>query len=212
MHLINLDVIPGRKGVDPTAQEIVDGMQQSLDNYEILDKRFPGKVLPVYHQGEPVKFLNTLLDATPYVCLSPRNDLPEKQRVKWAQEAHTKSHRFHGLATTGTQMMETVNWSSVDSASWIMTGGIGCIIINTGNKLKPISVSSSSPLLKKKDGHIENIPERDFVLDMISSRGFTYEELQVNDRQRNIWNMETFVDYQNSYKARHHYEKGLFDL
>ena len=51
--MINLDVIPGKKGVDPTLQEIEDAMEQSMENFHILNSRFPGKILPVYHQGEP---------------------------------------------------------------------------------------------------------------------------------------------------------------
>lgn len=212
LHLINLDRIPGRKGVDPTEQQILDAMDESMSNFDYLNNLFPGKVLPVFHQGEPQAYLDTMKKLSDYICLSPRNDVAEKQRVRWSQEAHDEKHMYHGLATTGVNMMETVNWFSVDSAGWVMIGGMGSIMFEINGALKPVAISDTSPSLKVKGKHIETMIEKDFIVATIEAKGYDYKELQSNDRQRYIWNMERMKDYQDAYKPRHHYERGLFDL
>lgn len=210
--LINLDVIPGRKGVDPTPDEIAAAMKQSLVNYEVLNTRFPGKVLPVYHQGEPEWYRQELFNATDHICLSPRNDVAEKYRIKWAQEAQNMTHKFHGLATTGTTMMETVNWYSVDSAGWVMVGGMGSIMFPSATGLKPVAISAQSPSKQVWNKHIDNMPERDYLLDFVIEKGYTIEDLQATDIPRYKWNLERLLDYQEKYAPRHYFEKGLFDL
>lgn len=210
LHLINLDRIPGRKGVDPTPEQIDDAMLESMQNFEYLNALFPDKVLPVYHQGEPQSFLDAMV--SDYICLSPRNDVPEHQRRRWAQQAHTPTKKYHGLATTGIDMMETVNWHSVDSAGWVMVGGMGSIFYPVAKKLQPLAVSSKSNMLKVPGKHVDTMHEKEAITAYVTERGFNYDELQTNDRARYIWNMEHLVDFQNAYTPRHYYEKGLFDL
>lgn len=136
---INLDVIPGAKGRDPTPDELKRAVEVSDINFEILVKEFGDKILPVYHQGEPVERLNeccAMVDGrSNYICVSPRNDLAEGLRVKWSHDAHTMlknkwpAIKTHGLATTGNRMVSEVEWYSGDSAAWVQHGGYGMIDI-----------------------------------------------------------------------------------
>jgi hypothetical protein len=136
---INLDVIPGEKGRDPTQDELKRAVEVSDVNFEILVKEFGDIILPVYHQGETVERLRECVaqvdGKSNYICISPRNDLAEGYRVKWSRDAHselTQKHPHiltHGLATTGNKMVRTVPWFSGDSAAWVQHGGYGMIDI-----------------------------------------------------------------------------------
>lgn len=136
---INLDVIPGEKGRDPTPDELKRAVEVSDINFEILVKEFGDIILPVYHQGEAIERLAECVaqvdGKSNYICVSPRNDLAEGLRVNWSRDAHAELKRkwphimTHGLATTGNRMVRTVPWYSGDSAAWVQHGGYGMIDI-----------------------------------------------------------------------------------
>ncbi|ARB06140.1 queuine tRNA-ribosyltransferase [Dinoroseobacter phage vB_DshS-R5C] len=136
---VNLDVIPGEKGRDPTEDELKRAVEVSDINFEILVKEFGDIILPVYHQGESLDRLDGCVaqvdGKSNYICVSPRNDLPEGKRVDWSRDVHFEIKRryshimTHGLATTGNRMVRTVPWYSGDSAAWVQHGGFGMIDI-----------------------------------------------------------------------------------
>jgi len=136
---INLDVIPGERGRDPTPDELKRAVEVSDINFEILVKEFGNVILPVYHQGESIERLAECVaqvdGRSNYICVSPRNDLHESLRVAWSRDAHSTLHKdyphimTHGLATTGNNMVRTVPWYSGDSAAWVQHGGFGMIDI-----------------------------------------------------------------------------------
>lgn len=204
LHLINLDRIPGRYGTTATREEIADAMKESMVNYLWLCERFPGRVLPVFHQDEPEEYLKELEELTDYVCLSPRNDVPERLRVQWSQQMHG-TKRYHGLATTGNRIMETVDWYSVDSASWVMTGGMGNIMWLRGDRLTNLSVSDSSPNLRKFDKHLKTHALAREIERTIVERGFDPDRLAQRDTDRYIWNADILT---NRYKPRRDVVRG----
>lgn len=213
--LINLDVIPGRKGVDPTREQVNAAMSQSEINFEWLDEMFPGLVLPVFHQGEPTKYYDHLTECYEYVCLSPRNDLHEKLRIEWSRKfgLRNSGRRYHGLAATGLRMMETVNWYSVDSASWIMSGGYGNIFWRTPNRLQTVCVSSQSANRKTFNAHIETLSplHKDQLIAHIEERGFKLDDLQTSDTERYIWNAEEWLRLNIQFRPTQAAEE-LFDV
>lgn len=199
-HLINLDVIPGEKGRDPTPQEVSEGMQKSVDNYNYLNSLFPGEVLPVYHQGEPTSFRDYLLSCTHYICLSPRNDLHENKRVEWIREVTPKSKDAytHGLATTGSTMMQASDWWSVDSASWVFTAGMGNIMWKTeDNRIITIPISSISPSRKTINAHVSTLAPitHDAIRQLIRDKGYNYDEMCFSDKIRYVWNADVMLNY-----------------
>lgn len=133
--MVNLDKIPGKRGVDPTPDEINDALRISDENYKKLVDKFGDRILPVYHQGEDVDRCLELADVAKYICISPRNDLPEGERAIWSEDTHTTLRKHypdsmtHGLATTGNNMLKDVPWTSVDSAAWILHAGFGKVDI-----------------------------------------------------------------------------------
>lgn len=133
--MINLDKIPGERGRDPTPQEINEALQISDVNYKRLVDRFGERILPVFHQGEDMERCFELADLARYICISPRNDLPEKKRADWSLDRHKELRAVHpdimthGLATTGNIMLKEVSWTSVDSAAWVLHAGFGKVDI-----------------------------------------------------------------------------------
>ena len=125
---VNLDVIPGEKGRDPTQKELHDAVIQSDKNLKILQERFGDIILPVFHQGEPEDRLEEVIGQARYICVSPRNDVAEVHRVTWSRDTHEAiagRSKTHGLATTGNEMIRTVPWYSGDSAAFILHGAMG---------------------------------------------------------------------------------------
>ena len=166
--LVNLDVIPGapRKQVD--CAELDRAIEQSILNLEVLTTRFGNRVLGVFHQDEPLKYLDKLISLSSssscYLALSPRNDLPESVRVEWAKSITRRvpsNIKTHGLATMGVSMSRDVKWSSGDSAAWIQNSGsvwLTCSLrlgkrlsVKTGSSpTGSVTKQGSCPALKKR--------------------------------------------------------------
>lgn len=199
--LINLDVIPGRKGMDAQeiARHVPEALAKSDENYQALVKEFGDIVLPVLHMQEPIERLQEVCDMSAgYIMLSPRNDWPEKERRDWSQNAHAllpEGIRTHGLGATGVKMTADVPWHSVDSTSWIMFGMYGRIYVP--GSLKIIAISEDSDALKEAGKHYKNIPKPQLkVIDEYAERkGFDLDELAVDFIARVTWNRCVQSDY-----------------
>ena len=126
---VNLDVIPGEVGRTSTKAERVAGMKQSLENADYLRGRGLD-IMEVFHQDEPLTFLDTLLDRlTPggILGISPRNDVNINSKLAWQNAVLRHLYqrcgienmpRTHGLAVTSMRMMKQFPYYSVDSSSW----------------------------------------------------------------------------------------------
>ena len=182
IFLINLDKIPGSPGRTADNAEIEECIEISDKNYRILVKEFGDRVLPVFHQGESQDRLLECVDMSKYVCISPRNDLHENQRVTWSREVHAKLPKgvsTHGLAATGLEMMTTVPWTSVDSASWIFTASNGSVVLCINGKMVNLGFSEKSPSRFETVQHICNVSGivRDRIQARLDDLGYTIEQL-----------------------------------
>jgi hypothetical protein len=127
---VALDVIPGRMGQTGTLtrDEIEAAARRSHENFMRMLAR--GIVaLPVYHQGEDLKWLDKMLLETDYVGISPANDVSYEQRVVWLDEvfkhlsANYERVRTHGFGVMAIGIMKRYPWTSVDSAVCTISGG-----------------------------------------------------------------------------------------
>jgi len=192
--LINLDKIPGSKGRTATPAELDEAIEISDKNYAILVKEFGPRVLPVFHQNEDERRLRQVYDMAEFICVSPRNDLPEGDRMTWSQETHRllsaygTPRRTHGLAATGWRMMHRVPWWSVDSATWVILGANGAIFTDT--RLKIVQISALSGARKDADNHFRTMAPvvQETLAAQIAARGFTVEELEEDFRARMLYN------------------------
>jgi hypothetical protein len=181
---INLDKIPASPGRNPTKDEITEAIKISDNNFAILQKTFGDKVLPVFHQGEDYARLQEICKMAQYICVSPRNDLPEKARVEWSKEVHheTKNNTTHGLAATGNRMMTEVPWTSVDSAYWTYTAAKGSTFVYLDGKFRVIRVSDQHPERKNMNQHFDSMAPivQQAIVARIEKYGFTVEQVQTN--------------------------------
>ena len=206
VYMINLDVIPGSKGVDPTAEQIAEAVKVSDINFKILTDRFGPVVLPVYHQGEDADRLKEVEEQSPYICVSPRNDLHEAVRVTWSAKAHSllnEGTRTHGLATTGNKMLLNVPWWSADSAAWVLHGGYGKLDIYVDGKYTNVFLSEDAGKDRYFNQHYNNFAEpiQRRIKAVCESYGFTLEEVKRSGRIRGIVNMGELVKFANHVKV-----------
>lgn len=189
--LINLDKIPGAPGRTPEPKEIEDAIRVSDHNYELLVKEFGDIVLPVFHQGESQSRLLEVEEMGSYINISPRNDVGERMRVRWAKEVHhllNKATKTHGLAATGLPMMQDVPWHSVDSASWIMVASYGHIW--WPRSMTIVSISDDSPNRFLADKHYVNMSpiEQRYFEAFAEEMKMTIDQLRSDFVYRAIWN------------------------
>ncbi|QGJ93537.1 queuine tRNA-ribosyltransferase [Arthrobacter phage Mufasa8] len=144
IEAVNLDVIPGEFGRTSTPEERKAGMRQSLRNADYLRSRGIS-IAEVFHQDEPLSFLDELLDRLPeggLLCISPRNDKPLPSKLAW--QKHVLSHlmkrytpatlpRMHGLAVTSAAMLREFPYYSGDSSTWCAPVSFGRFVDTNGS-------------------------------------------------------------------------------
>jgi hypothetical protein len=202
--LVNLDVIPGapRKQVD--CAELDRAIEQSILNLEVLTTRFGNRVLGVFHQDEPLKYLDKLISLSSssscYLALSPRNDLPESVRVEWAKSITRRvpsNIKTHGLATMGVSMSRDVKWSSGDSAAWIQNSGFGMVdLFFTARETTLCKDRFISYRIGDKAMTLSSV-EKETIATKVSELGVTFEEVALDYRVRdmvNLANRAKFMD------------------
>ena len=216
--LINLDVIPGAYGRVATPQETVDALAKSDDNYKILKKRFGSRVLPVYHQTEPVSRLHEIVAMNDFVAMGFRQDFAEEFRIRCAEEsllyAHSKGRLVHGLATTGYKMLARAPFDTVDSATWLYIAAMGGVsYISEAGTLDSISISNESPSQRTMRAHFKNLtePEQKWILERIKDAGTTIEEVSSDLSFRILFNAHQMREWLKAYKRPTiQLEGGLF--
>lgn len=162
LKAVNLDVIPGEVGRTSTKKERAQGMKDSLKNADYL--RGCGiEVMEVFHQDEPRAFLDTLCDRLPVggiLCISPRNDVHQNEKIKWQNAVlrhlcerygPTNLPRMHGLAVTAVNMMRTFPYYSVDSSSWMSPSMWGRFINEDGRFVRMETAFPKNPRGKEAE-------------------------------------------------------------
>jgi len=218
IYCINLDKIPGSPGVTPPQSEIDEAIEISDRNYEKLVSAFGDRILPVFHQGESEARLADVCAMTEYICVSPRNDLHEGARVKWAREVHSKipsTTKTHGLAATGVDMMTTVKWHSVDSAAIIFTAATGDAVLCMNGKLVQVGFSDRSSKRHIAGQHYENLHSQaqTAVREYAEARGFTPQGLSTNAEFRIALCVLSCIEWNtNHHQFKPAHVASLFDL
>lgn len=165
--VVGLDVIPP-KGAKLT-NELKDKVaEEGWNNYLKMIRQIPmEKVVPVFHRGDNIKWLETMLDfGCPYIGLSPRFDGAQMdRRFRFLNEAkkviyNSKGEptvKVHGFAVTNHGMMTDFKWHSVDSATWTQVAAWGGILVppfvngKWDFTQKPLRVFCSVVAMKRQD-------------------------------------------------------------
>lgn len=175
-YYVNLDVIPGVPGNKRslTKDSIEASCKAGWQNYRRMIEKLPmDKVIPVYHQNDPIRWLDKYLAfGVKYIGISPANDNATSGKLKWMSTLRKTLFsngepvvRTHGFAVTSYDLMRYWQWHSVDSASWKLTAAWGQIYIprKTAGRYdytKPplqVAVSPNSPSLGKRQFHLGNL-------------------------------------------------------
>ena len=214
--LINLDKIPGSPGRTAGPDEIEQAIEISDANYKTLVSTFGDRVLPVFHQNESEQRLEDVVQMAPYVCISPRNDMPERHRVSWSQYVHglQPGMKSHGLATTGAQMLTTVPWYSADSAAWVFMGAMGKVGVLMGQKLIAVDISDESPSKHDMGKHFDTMPEAmaETIAERIETHGFTVDDIKTGHGNRMAFNMLEIMSWMKKLETNVVEQPGLFEL
>lgn len=145
-YYVNLDVIPGEFGRVPSQAEVDASANASWENF--LHLRGRGlESIPVFHQGEDFKWLETMLVAgCKYVGISPANDRTTKEKKLWLDRVFAVIPKgpggyplvkTHAFGMTSTYLIFRYPWFSVDSSSWAITAGMGNILLPGRSLSKP---------------------------------------------------------------------------
>jgi len=215
---VALDKIPGRRGEHPTQDEVLEAAKETRSNYEHMRRVVRGEIKPVFHLGDP-DWLADAYDDAEFVGLGASQNLPYELRRRWVGHASRRfeGRKLHGLAMTGTRMLRTAPWYSVDSASWILWAAYGAIAwVNSDGSLSLIPLSVESPRKHEFDRHLLSIAPAlaDRVFDEIEQRsGCTREQLTTDSEMRKKWNLLAFKQACDTAEAQGvlPLEEGLFD-
>lgn len=195
--LVSLDRIPGKQGVERTEADYKQAAEETVRNYEYMVEHVRGYVKPVYHDGEPEWVLQHY-KAAEYLSVSANQDLSYNEReawVAWVEAKYFKGRRLHGLAMTGTRMLRTIHWHSVDSAAWRLWAAMGAIAwLREDGSLKILPTSRESPRGKKFDMHLATLPSlaKDKILAALSAEGLSFEQVRDDSLARSRWNILVF--------------------
>lgn len=121
LHFVNLDVLPGKFGKRPTMQEREDSATEGWKNYEAM-KAHGLDVIHVFHQHEDLKWLEKLMnDSSPYIGISPANDLSKKERLIWLKQVFNivkDKKKTHGFGVTAFDILKEIPFYSADSSNF----------------------------------------------------------------------------------------------
>ena len=130
LRYINLDYIPGKKGVSATPEQLKEAVVRSQKNADFLRASGLDPVIEVFHQDEPFEILKRLEDRRNGGCiaLSPRNDVSTQKKEAWLKQVlaycvktfgKDRIPPAHGLAVTSDRLLSAFPFYSADSSSWV---------------------------------------------------------------------------------------------
>lgn len=142
---VQVDKIPGRYLMPKTHEDFLEAPKLSWENYLYMHDRSkdPSKLMPVFHQGEDLKWLENMCNYTfpdgskiPYIGLSPRGDVSLKAKYDFSAECFGIIHnsknpdvKTHALGATSLEMLERLPYYSADSTTWVLVSAYGQVWI-----------------------------------------------------------------------------------
>lgn len=225
---VQVDKIPGVYRMPKTTKDWLEAPQLSWENYLYMREKSkdPDKLVPVFHQGEDLKWLRNMLNYTfsdgshiPYIGLSPRGDVSLKAKYDFSaecfatiQNSSNPNVKTHAFGATSLEMLERLPYTSADSTTWVLVSAFGqvwmpnCIdgdINGVGIKLGVSEENRSHPTATQT--YWEQSDEVKKKLDdYFESIGTNIEELSVSHSARAL----ASAKYVQNWAANYEY-KGL---
>lgn len=181
-----VDKIPGEFGKPKTQEQLLSAPQESWDNYLYMRPKMkePDKLMPIYHQGESVKWLENMLEATfdgkhiPYIGISPANDKSQAEKNRFIdtcfsiiRKSSNPNVQTHAYGMTNLSTLSKYPFTSADSTSWALTAVNGSIMTPWGNT--PLSAQNTN------SGAFRGRPpaEQQAIREHIASKGFDIDNM-----------------------------------
>lgn len=220
-----VDTIPGRFGQPRTEEDIREAPKKSWENYlyMISKAKSPDKVIPVYHQGEDIKWLKNMLefrhpDGHPiqYIGISSAKDQSIQSNFSWLKQVYkviaesSNPHvKTHGFGIMVANFIEQFPFASSDSTTWLMAGANGGVMTKYG------TISISDQQLHKKDNYF-NMPKasQDNLREYFAKFGFTPEELSTSNKARMVYHIRYLKDWSDNlqYRGNTMFKKTLINF
>ena len=150
------------------------------DTQQYIEKEHGLRPVPVVHHGTPYKWIARYIEAGhDFIGLGGLGqEVTTQQYYAWADEVYSELCpasndykpivRTHGFAMTAWKLLIRYPWWSVDSASWVKSGGFGMLYVprqsrNRKGKLKfdftkepySISISATPPNPEKEENQLK---------------------------------------------------------
>ena len=142
-----VDTIPGEFGKPKTREQLLEAPKLSWENYLYMRDKLkePDKLMPIYHQGESIEWLENILEAKfdgkpiQYIGISPANDKSQVEKNKFIEmcfklikRSSNPNVKTHAYGMTNLKTLEKYPFTSADSTSWALTAVNGSIMTPWG--------------------------------------------------------------------------------
>ena len=223
---VQVDKIPGVYRMPKTAKDWLEAPQLSWENYLYMREKSkdPSKLVPVFHQGEDLKWLRNMLDYTfsdgshiPYIGLSPRGDVSLKAKYDYSaecfatiQNSSNPNVKTHAFGATSLEMLERLPYTSADSTTWVLVSAFGqvwmpnCIdgdINGVGIKLGVSEENRSHPTATQTYWE-QPAKIKKKLDDYFESIGTNIEELSVSHSARALASAKYVQNWANNYEYK----------
>ena len=223
---VQVDKIPGVYRMPKTAKDWLEAPQLSWENYLYMREKSkdPSKLVPVFHQGEDLKWLRNMLDYKfsdgshiPYIGLSPRGDVSLKAKYDFSaecfatiQNSSNPNVKTHAFGATSLEMLERLPYTSADSTTWVLVSAFGqvwmpnCIdgdINGVGIKLGVSEENRSHPTATQTYWE-QPTKIKKKLDDYFESIGTNIEELSVSHSARALASAKYVQNWANNYEYK----------
>lgn len=198
--MVQVDYIPGKSNVVQDRQVYLDAPRISWENFlqmrERLDKSLWDRFIPVFHEGEDFRWLENMLtykdaDGNPlaYIGISPHTETTTDRRLVFCKEVFRRIKRLnpqvktHGFGMTALNILQYIDFTSVDSTTWLKGAIYGTILVHRHNKLAAMNVG------ERTTGAADHFcwlgsEAKEEVCRLIEDAGFSTEKLRKIDPTR----------------------------
>lgn len=202
-----------------------DTARLSWENFLYMRSRVlePHKLVPIFHQGEDLKWLSNMLEFSDnigkldYIGFGAMvgTGVTKEDKCMFFDRAFSiieassnPNVKVHAMGMTSLPLLESYPFYSADSTSWIMQAATGSIFTPWG------LIDVSDKARYDKSNAINTAPG--FVQELqnwLNSIGFTLKEVQESYRPRTICNLIALTDWAKNYKYKGSnsiFKKSLF--
>jgi len=223
---VQVDKIPGVYLMPKTPKDFLEAPELSWENYCYMRERSknPDKLVPVFHQGEDLKWLKNMCDyrfsdgsKVEYIGLSPRGDVPLKAKYDFSAECFSviqsstnPNVKTHAFGATSLEMLERLPYTSADSTTWVLVSAYGQVwmpgsIIGEFNGVG-IKLGVSKENIEHSTAtqtYWEQSPEiKKRLDDYFESIGTNIEKLSVSHSERALASAKYVQNWANNYEYK----------